>query len=38
VIKGGNIMCEEIDIINSEDGFIDEPDQMGELSEEDKEE
>jgi len=31
-------MCEEIDIINSEDGFINEPDQMGELTEEDKEE
>lgn len=31
-------MCEEIDIINNEDGFINEPDQMGELTEEDKEE
>lgn len=31
-------MCEEIDIVNNEEDFIDEPDQMGELTEEDKEE
>jgi hypothetical protein len=38
VIKGGIIMCEEIDIVNNEEGFIDEPDQIGKLTEEDKEE
>lgn len=32
--KGGIIMADEI----LEEGFIDEPDQMGELSEDDKEE
>lgn len=31
-------MCEEIDIVNSKEGFIDEPDQIGELTKEDKEE